>query len=766
MDFRDYVLRPDIGPSELRSISERVRSWRDLQAWLDEHPLPPSQPPIRRTSLAPQPFQPSLKAAIWRRLVHGRGRSFSTRSWQRVVLYRQRAALALTFAATAAILYLSCLVMIGQRIPATIIVIYLPIYGLMTLVLTSSFFKMMLGSWYAMRSAHGNPWHPAHRACNPEHTSRTAIIFPVLHEDMPRVAAGMAATWSSLQKQCPAVAASFDVFLLSDSRQLASRIAEEAAIHELRRAFPDGRFFYRWRSLNRNAKCGNIADFCRRWGSAYEYMLVMDADSLMEGETIHSLLRMMEGDSQIGILQTNPVPVMRKSLFGRMQQFAARLYGATFSYSLQSMYMGHGCYIGHNAMVRVRPFARHCLLPYLSGAAPWGGKPLSHDIVESALMARAGYEVWFLPEVKGSYEEIPANAVSYLMRERRWMQGNLQHLRLLFIPGLRSIHRETFLTGSMGYVAAPLWAAFLVLSAYGLLRFLGMGLKAMGGIQILAVPMLMLFLSSVVFLFMPRAFSLAIHFKSSTAAGFGGKDKLAWSLILETLFSLLFSPIQMIAVSRFIWMWLRKRAVSWGAQLRDDAPLKWRTCLRAFGWISLCGMGALLLIVGQIQQLPETTNSLIRTFSGGRLEANDLILWLSPVLLGLTLSPLIAKATSHAFAQLDCRRLFATPEEIEPPLLLRELRGWERYFRSCLPDQSSLSACSDYAFADIPFYLAHRSGTRYLPRQSSLLLPKILDGAALSEGELSGALKERHCFDALHRISREKLAMRTSGGKA
>lgn len=738
-----------MGQDELRALSDSIRTWEALHRWLDSNPWPAAAPVIRRLPLRPGPIQGSLRAALRHRLRHGRSRNEVRQGWQRVVRARQRAALALTLLTTGAILYLSWVVLTGQHMDAAIIALYLPIYGLMTLLLTSSFFKTMLGTWHATRGPEGNPWHPAHGACDPREGIRTAILFPVLHEDIARVAAGMAATWSSLRQQ-GAVATGFDFFLLSDSRALASRIAEEAAVHHLRTAFPDGRFFYRWRRLNRNAKSGNIADFCRRWGNGYEYMLVMDADSVMDGKAITSLLRMMEGNDRIGILQTNPIPVMRKSLFGRMQQFAARLYGATFCYSLQSMYMGHGSYIGHNAMVRVRPFAEHCVLPYLSGPVPWGGKPLSHDIVESALMARAGYEVWFLPDVKGSYEEIPSNGVTYLMRERRWMQGNLQHLRLLFLSGLRAIHRETFLTGSMGYIAAPLWAVFLLLSGYGVLRFLGLGLKAAGSIQLLVVPVLMLFLSSLVFLFLPRALSLAMHFRSPVAAGFGGKDKLAWSLMLETAFSLLFSPIQMIMVSRFVWMWARRKAVIWGPQARDDTPLNWETCFRTFGWISLAGIAALLLIMAQLRALPGIAGAAVQAFSHGRLRPGDFVVWMSPVLIGFALSPLIVKGTSHPLRLAETRRLFVTPEEIDPPAVLKDVTYWEDFFRPRLPGHHSLPAALEYAVTEVQFYVCHRTATRYRPALARLLVPRIEKGDALSEKEMSLALEERRCFDALH----------------
>ncbi len=42
-----------------------------------------------------------------------------------------------------------------------------------------------------------------------------------------------------------------------------------------------GRIFYRWRQHRIKRKSGNIADFCRRWGRNYRYMVVLDADSVM-----------------------------------------------------------------------------------------------------------------------------------------------------------------------------------------------------------------------------------------------------------------------------------------------------------------------------------------------------------------------------------------------------------------------------------------------------------------------------------------------------
>jgi len=110
--------------------------------------------------------------------------------------------------------------------------------------------------------------------------------------------------------------------------------------------------------------------------------------------------------------------------------------------------------------------------------------------------------VWFLPELQGSYEEIPANILGFLIRERRWMQGNLQHLRFLFINGLHTIHRETFLNGLMGYLSAPLWAIFLFVSAFSMMSFLKYGFFSVTAFFTIKFSAMMLLFACIIFLFL------------------------------------------------------------------------------------------------------------------------------------------------------------------------------------------------------------------------------------------------------------------------
>ena len=749
--FEDYLRHACV-----HAHHEPVVGWDDLRRRLDDDDGQPLQPPPRRRPVAP----PRLDLSWRGNLLSGQRPEDAgvAGGWQRVVEYRQRVSFVLTAATTAAIVLLSEMMLRAQQMPAVTYWLYLAVYGVMTWFLCANFYKMMLGTWFMLRGAAGNPWHPAHSACDPPATARVAIVYPVYHEDVARVAAGIAATWESIAGGHPRFAAHFDNFLLSDSRDPAFRIAEEEAVHALREAFPHGRFYYRWRTSNAHAKLGNISDFCRRWGGDYDYMLVMDADSVMDGAAVVDLLRMMAGNDRLGILQTNPAPILRTSLFGRMQQFGARLYGSVFSYGLQAMFMGNASYIGHNAMIRLAPFVAHCMLPELPGPKPWGGKPLSHDIIESAMIARAGYEVWFLADTPGSYEELPANILAFLIRERRWMQGNLQHLRFVFLRGLRSIHRETFINGSMGYLSAPLWATFLVISVYGMLNFLHYGLLALGSLRTIQLPMLMLLISSLVFLFMPRLIAVGVNIAQERARQFGGKDKLLLSVLLETLFSFFFSPLMMIYITRFLWLWVKRRGISWDTQARGDEPLSWDVCWRYFGWVSALGAACLTAMLYAISLVPWTQQVLLSAMSNGLVRPIDLVIWFSPILLGFTGSVWIAGVTSRTFAGVARRHLFSIPEEIDVPPVVAAVTDWQRRFAEVIPAATATAQPAVALIGAPRFYVRHRRETRLRPNISASLLPKIIAALPLDRLEMMAALTERRCFDAMHRVARGRVA--------
>src|SRR5260221_1670634 len=291
-----------------------------------------------------------------------------------------------------------------------------------------SFWTALLG--FIVRVAGGDPASLGWAGATTPLRERTALVMPIYNEDPVRVPAGLEATLRGLLLASDA--GHFDAFVLSDTTDPKIAEEEQQAVLTLRRRIGDRiPIYYRRRQRNHGRKAGNIADFCERWGGAYAHMVVLDADSVMSGSTLVALAGLMEAHPDAGIIQTGPVPTNPETVFARILQFGSRLYGPVLSSGLAFWQLGDANYWGHNAIIRVAAFTEHCGLPVLPGSAPLGGEILSHDFVEAALIRRAGWKVWIVPELEGSYEELPANVIDYAKRDRRWCQGNLQHARLL-----------------------------------------------------------------------------------------------------------------------------------------------------------------------------------------------------------------------------------------------------------------------------------------------------------------------------------------------
>jgi membrane glycosyltransferase len=142
---------------------------------------------------------------------------------------------------------------------------------------------------------------------------------------------------------------------------------------------------------NTARKSGNIEDWIKRFGAGYDHMIILDADSLMTGDTIVRLVSAMEGHPGVALIQTLPIVVNARTLFARLQQFSGRLYGPLIAAGIAWWHGSEGNYWGHNAIIRVRAFAQDAGLPDLKGRKPFGGHILSHDFVEAALMRRGGW---------------------------------------------------------------------------------------------------------------------------------------------------------------------------------------------------------------------------------------------------------------------------------------------------------------------------------------------------------------------------------------
>ena len=455
--------------------------------------------------------------------------------------------------------------------------------------------------------------------------SRTALIMPVHNEDPLRVVHGLAATCESVI--ATGQGAGFDAFVLSDTTDADIAEREQAAVAALRGRLPrDFGVHYRRRLDNAGRKAGNIADFCRRWGGHYDFMVVLDADSLMAGSTVVKLVRTMEANPGAGLIQTVPVPVRQQTLFGRLFQFAGAVHSRMLAAGMAFWQGDAANYWGHNAIVRLRAFTAHCGLPTLPGRPPLGGEILSHDFVEAALMRRAGWGVWVLSEVQGSYEELPTTLLDYAKRDRRWIQGNLQHLRLLGNRDLHPLSRLHFFLGAFTYLASPLWLALLVLSS------VDAALRSGGGLLAATVDApgpagpgaaLVLLVVTVLMVLAPRC--LGSMLAALQASAEGGRTRLAASGVLDLVFSVLIAPVLLVLHAWFLVCILGGRTTAWQAQARQGRLLSWR---QAWGYTGALPILALVW--------------------GGLLawQAPVLLVWLLPVLLPLLLAPVLTRLTS------------------------------------------------------------------------------------------------------------------------
>ena len=428
--------------------------------------------------------------------------------------------------------------------------------------------------------------------------ARTAIVMPIYHEPIERSLGGLSAVYQSLERT--GQLEHFDFYILSDSRDPDIWLQEQAAWAQLvERLGAQGRLFYRRRQVNLNYKSGNVADFLRRWGADYRYMVVLDADSLMAGTTLVRMVQLMERHPRVGILQTGPGLLNGRSLFARVQQFCSQLYGPLFTTGLASVQLGEAAFWGHNAILRTEPFMAHCGLRKLPGWGLFRGPIMSHDFVEAAYLGRAGHEVWLEPELADSWEESPPSLVDELTRDRRWVKGNMQHLwLLLFSRKLRLAHRMALLNGIMSYLASPLWLAFLVLTTVATTQLVLWPINYFPDPHQLyplwpqwqpmrAVALVTLTLS---LLFIPKFLGLADAALTGRLQAFGGTLRLVGSVLLEILISALLAPIRMLSHSRYVIEALLNITLRWAGQNRTSET-GWMRAILHHAPGSLLGLG-------------------------------------------------------------------------------------------------------------------------------------------------------------------------------
>jgi membrane glycosyltransferase len=603
---------------------------------------PATAPPIERSPMRASPWFGVVRGLLFALLP---GLQFalarqSAPAWQAAAQRRRRVLLLLVATLAAGALALQI-----DAAPDEVSGTWLVQTTLVTLLFAwvgAGFFTALMGAWVLLRGDRHALRLQADRSPI-DRSARTAVIMPICNEDVATVFGGLRATCESLA--ATGALALFDIYVLSDTADPALRAAELRAWERMRSELGDdpvlagGRVFYRWRRRRTKRKAGNVADFCRRWGRNYRYMVVLDADSTMHGDTLVSLVRLMEQHPRAGIVQTLPQACGHHTLHARLQQFGSRVTGRLFALGMAYWQLGESHYWGHNAILRVEPFMRHCALAAIPGRGGLSGEILSHDFVEAAMMRRAGYEVWLAPDLGGSWEQNPSNLLDELQRDRRWCQGNLQNARLLAEPGWRPVHRVMLATGALSYLVAPLWLGFVVT---GLLasREAGFGMHS-GALWVLTLLLLLL----------PRLLGvLAVRLRGEQRL-YGGSLRLGGSALLELLLSALQAPLRMLAHSAFVLGALTGLRLDWKSPARDASAVGWRDALARIGLLTLPALGAAVLVLqGQALTSPY---------------------WL-PLLLPLLLAIPFTVLTGNPRLGLAWQRaqMFSIPEERHPPRAL------------------------------------------------------------------------------------------------
>ena len=478
--------------------------------------------------------------------------------------------------------------------------------------------------------------------------------MPIYNEDPDAVFAKLAAIDRSLAR-CK-IDPLFDIFVLSDTKD-DSIAAQERAHFERLELHATTKVFYRRRENQYHRKAGNLAEWVRRFGAAYENMIVLDADSLMRGETMQRLVAFMERHPRAGMVQTVPVIINAETMFGRYLQFGVRMYGQVAAAGLAWWSGSEGSYWGHNAIVRVRAFAAAAGLPVLTGPRPFGGHIMSHDVVESVLMRRAGWEVHIDARLSGSYEESPPTIIDFIARDRRWCQGNFQHVQVLKAKGLHWVSRAHLFMGVQSYLVSPLWFGFLAIGIAQNFEY-GMpsgweGFKLFSNEQPTNPAMVTLTALTVVLLFGPKLFgALLVLLNKTDRKRFGGTGAVLRGMMGEMLVSSLLAPVMMLMQTRALYEIAAGRDCGWLPQNRNAEAVSWGDAFKFSGWQFWLGIA---LAIG------------FAPYPG-------LLIWTAPIWFGLIAIPFLTVLSSRRELAEAARAqgVWLTPEEAPAG----EVRRW------------------------------------------------------------------------------------------
>ena len=497
----------------------------------------------------------------------------------------------------------------------------------------------------------------------------TALLVPIYNESPADVFGNACAMLEALDRL--EHAHRFSLFILSDTRNEGIAQTELQAFAQIRARLPEHiAVHYRRRSMNTDRKVGNLADWVERWGGGYEAMLVLDADSLMSGEAIVTLADTLSRDESAGLIQSFPRLFGAETLFARVQQFASAVYGAALAEGLARWSDQEGNYWGHNAIIRTAAFASSAGIPRLDTFRGKGRLILSHDFVEAGLLRRAGWGVRFLPQIEGSYEEVPANLIDYVRRDRRWCQGNLQHLNILGSKGFHPVSRFHLFHGAMSYLLSPAWLILLTFWALigtgeetSVIRYFSGANPQVSWPEMSHVNNLFILIFMYGMLLAPKFLSLAALAPSQRRIqDLGGVIRFAVSFLVEITVSVLYAPIlmvqQCVAVGRYV-IGIEEK---WRPQTREGGQYGLWTVAKFHALETVIGIA---LGVGMVQGI--------------------VTLWLLPIAISLAFAMPLSRLSGAKLTRLSwTRKTLATEEFFNVPPIIRTAKAHRSALREAL----------------------------------------------------------------------------------
>ena len=605
---------------------------------------------------------------------------------QRVRDKRLRIISLLALSLTTVLSSISILWMYFYGIPLYISVPFVIASSSLGILGSASLFTMFFGVYAALKPVHKDRFNPLNNAVDLKPETRIAVLMPVYHEDPRRVTAAMAAMISEMTEFKEA--SHFEWFLLSDSRNENIIVQEQYAVYCLQEQFPDTKIIYRQRIMNTAAKVGNTSDFFRRWGGHYKFAVVFDADSIMPAKTMVDMAKTIEGGERIGLIQSISYEINSNTLYGRMRSFGFNM-GITVGFAAQYYFRMARCsFYGHNAIIRTQAIVSHCNLPILSKAGPFaGGKPSSHDFFEAVLLEGAGYETWLLPTLV-SFDDQIQNIVDAMKRETRWIYGAMDWLRLFRLRNLSSFGKANLLISCLHYFNTVTGLIFFIVS------FIGSSYVFRH--PIFSYMLLMHYKNIFLFAFFIFIFSMVSPFalfsfyqyKKGEISRLGGIIKFAFSYLLSLFMGMIIAPMNMILINMILISWASGKKMVWDAQNRGNRVLSWKECFNNFWKISIFGFLLLYFAWNNILAYATPKTLLILNMSIGWV-----YFWILTPIVGLILSPFVARFTSRVFPWMEkagwLRHAFENPADEYP--VVRETKRWNDHYDLVIPNDMSFS---------------------------------------------------------------------------